>query len=102
VLTSPSHGSDEIQPLSPCSLSRSRGLFILQTASALAMYPDELELMDEALTGLTGAITTGAACTLDSKHIKTVISVLDRWPTSQRFPGSLHLRLLYLSPQGVC
>ena len=52
------------------------------------MYPQEVEFLDEALSGLTDAITSNAACHLNSKHVETIVGVLERWPASQRFPSS--------------
>ena len=61
---------------------------LLQSTSTLAMYPEEVQSLEETLSGLTAAITTNATCALNSKHVEAVIGVLERWPASQRFPGS--------------
>lgn len=59
------------------------------STSFLAMYPDEINLIDEAFTFLTQAlaippITT--TITLNNHHTEAIMQILERWPLSQRFP----------------
>lgn len=60
------------------------------------MYPEEEELLDDTLSGLTDAISTNMACSLNAKHIETIIGVLERWPASHRFPGTQPLHVVYI------
>ncbi|KAH7908765.1 WD40-repeat-containing domain protein [Hygrophoropsis aurantiaca] len=60
----------------------------ISTAS-LAMYPEELLLIDECFTYLsqiTSQQPHGTVPPLGSAHIEAIIQILDRWPASQRFP----------------
>ncbi|KAH7923472.1 PFU-domain-containing protein [Leucogyrophana mollusca] len=60
----------------------------ISTAS-LAMYPEELMLIDESFTYLsqiTSQPPHGTIPPLGAAHIETIIQILDRWPASQRFP----------------
>jgi phospholipase A-2-activating protein len=61
-----------------------------QSTSALAMYPEETMHLEEAFIFLTQS-TAGKSPTvkLSSLHVDTVVQILDRWPASQRFPGTL-------------
>jgi phospholipase A-2-activating protein len=55
------------------------------------MYPDEVNLIDEAFTYLTHALAVPPippTVTLTAGHIEAIVSILDRWPLSQRFPGT--------------
>ncbi|EIW84876.1 phospholipase A-2-activating protein [Coniophora puteana RWD-64-598 SS2] len=66
------------------------------STSSLAMYPDELEKIDEAfalLTQVTNGTKTGVP-PLTGQHIEAIIPILDRWPSSQRFPVMDLSRLL--------
>jgi phospholipase A-2-activating protein len=53
------------------------------------MYPDETMHLDEVFTFLAQS-TAGKSPTakLSSVHVETVVQILDRWPASQRFPGT--------------
>jgi phospholipase A-2-activating protein len=53
------------------------------------MYPDEIGHLEEVFTFLAQS-TAGRSPTvnLSSVHIETVVQILDRWPASQRFPGT--------------
>jgi phospholipase A-2-activating protein len=53
------------------------------------MYPDETIHLEEAFTFLAQS-TAGKSPTvkLSSAHVETVVQILDRWPASQRFPGT--------------
>jgi phospholipase A-2-activating protein len=65
------------------------GLTSLQSTSALAMYPDEIGHLEEVFTFLAQS-TAGKSPTvkLTSAHVETVVQMLNRWPASQRFPGT--------------
>ena len=73
-------------------------LTFVQSTSALAMYPDEVGHLEEVFTFLAQS-TAGRSPTarLTSAHVETVIQILDRWPASQRFPGT-HLTAHHLGP----
>jgi phospholipase A-2-activating protein len=53
------------------------------------MYPDEIAHLEDAFTFLVQS-TAGKSPTvkLTSAHVETVVQILDRWPASQRFPGT--------------
>jgi|ERR1700691_401333 phospholipase A-2-activating protein len=56
------------------------------------MYPDEVNLIDEAFTYLTHALAVPPipqTVALSVNHFEAIIQILDRWPLSQRFPGTL-------------
>jgi phospholipase A-2-activating protein len=66
----------------------------IQSTSSLAMYPEEIHLIDEAFTFLTQALAVPPippTLSLSVKHSEAIMQVLDRWPLSQRFPGTLTL-----------
>lgn len=55
------------------------------------MYPDEANLVDEAFTYIAQAQTSAQnppQAVLSGAHIDAIVSILDRWPLSQRFPGA--------------
>ncbi|KAF7966377.1 hypothetical protein HWV62_38895 [Athelia sp. TMB] len=59
------------------------------STSLLAMYPEELDLIDEAFVFLTQALGTNsvpAGPALGVKHLNALMAILERWPLSQRFP----------------
>jgi phospholipase A-2-activating protein len=60
------------------------------------MYPNEIKTLEEAFNYL-GQITSTPprppSAPLTSAHVEEIISILDRWPSSQRFPG-MFARLL--------
>ncbi|PPR06426.1 hypothetical protein CVT26_004838 [Gymnopilus dilepis] len=58
------------------------------STSSLAMYPEETNLLNEAFLHLSEATSssTRSPNLLSSAHVEAVISILDRWPSSQRFP----------------
>ncbi|TFK54682.1 phospholipase A-2-activating protein [Heliocybe sulcata] len=57
------------------------------SASSLAMYPQEIRMIDEAFLFLTQATSGSVPSTpLNAQHLEAITSILDRWPTSQRFP----------------
>ncbi|TDL24967.1 phospholipase A-2-activating protein [Rickenella mellea] len=67
------------------------------STSSLALYPEEIKLLDEALTFLTlatGTPTDMPPASITFAHIETVVQVLERWPSSQRFPVIDLARLL--------
>jgi phospholipase A-2-activating protein len=59
------------------------------STSSLAMYPNEIKTLEEAFDYL-GQITSTPprppSAPLTSVHVDEIISILDRWPSSQRFP----------------
>ncbi|EPQ57952.1 WD40 repeat-like protein [Gloeophyllum trabeum ATCC 11539] len=60
------------------------------STSSLAMYPQELRLIDEAFVFVSQAAQSPGASpsapNLNSHHVEALTSVLERWPTSSRFP----------------
>ncbi|KAF8912027.1 phospholipase A-2-activating protein [Gymnopilus junonius] len=59
------------------------------STSSLAMYPEEINLLNEAffhLTDVTSSSPRSPHNPLTAAHVEAVISILDRWPSSQRFP----------------
>ena len=57
-----------------------------QSTSNIAMYPQEVALLEEIFTYLTVSTTTTPPPLLTVAHIEAIMSILERWPTSQRFP----------------
>ena len=56
------------------------------------MYPEELDLVDEAFVFLTQALGSSSAPAgpaLGVKHLNALMAILERWPLSQRFPGMI-------------
>ncbi|KAF8637390.1 hypothetical protein AX17_002886 [Amanita inopinata Kibby_2008] len=67
------------------------------STSTLAMYPDEISAFDDAfayLSHLIAAIPQRPAQPLTEAHIEAIMQVLERWPSSQRFPVVDLTRLL--------
>jgi phospholipase A-2-activating protein len=65
-----------------------------QSTYSLAFFPDELTLLDEAFSYLSHVVAAPSNPTtslLGPAHVETVIQILDRWPESQRFPGTSYL-----------
>lgn len=63
----------------------------LQSTSTLAMYPEETNAFDDAfayLTFLTSPSAQKTAQPLALTHAEAIMSVLERWPVSQVFPGA--------------
>jgi len=56
-----------------------------QSTSSIAMYPQEVALLEEIFTYLTVSTPTPPS-SLTVAHIEAIMSILERWPTSQRFP----------------
>ncbi|KAI5120473.1 hypothetical protein M0805_006493 [Coniferiporia weirii] len=55
----------------------------------LAMYPPEVNKLDEAYAFLSQAIASPSNITvqpLGTVHLETIIQILERWPSSSRFP----------------
>lgn len=55
------------------------------------MYPEELTALEGAFTYLAAVATPGSqepSTRLNAAHIDPVIQILERWPFSQRFPGT--------------
>ncbi|KIK31055.1 hypothetical protein PISMIDRAFT_26052 [Pisolithus microcarpus 441] len=66
---------------------------------ALAMYPEELGMIEEAFTYLAQASSQSSpTTTLTRAHVETVTQILDRWPMSQRFPVLDLCRLIMAYP----
>lgn len=64
----------------------------MQSTSSLALYPEELDLVDEAFVFLTGALgntPTAPGTVLGVNHLNALSAILERWPLSQRFPGMI-------------
>lgn len=65
---------------------------------SLAMYPDEVNLIDEVFKYLNQALAEPPIppkTPLSPTHLEAIIQILDRWPLSQRFPGELIFRYCY-------
>ena len=61
------------------------------------MYPEEVKRIDETfdyLTSVTASPPRRPSTSLTATHVESIIQILERWPSSQRFPGSS----LYLAP----
>jgi len=59
------------------------------STSSLAMYPNEIKALEEAFIDLSQITSTPPrrpSTPLTSAHVDDIISILDRWPSSQRFP----------------
>ncbi|KAF8163523.1 phospholipase A-2-activating protein [Crassisporium funariophilum] len=59
------------------------------STSSLAMYPDEINLLDEAFAYLSQVTVSPArppSNSLTHVHVEAIIQILERWPSSQRFP----------------
>lgn len=56
------------------------------------MYPEETAAVDQAFAYLSQAIASPPrrpSNNLTVTHVEAIIQILDRWPSSQRFPGAL-------------
>ncbi|KAG6837276.1 hypothetical protein H0H93_012281 [Arthromyces matolae] len=63
------------------------------STSTLAMYPEEIGKIDEMFDFLSAATATPPRSppnSLTASHVETIIGLLERWPSSQRFPGKLY------------
>ncbi|KAG5715692.1 Phospholipase A-2-activating protein [Termitomyces sp. T112] len=59
------------------------------STSSLALYPDEVTRIEEAFDYLNAATATPPrqpTVILTAAHVETIIQVLERWPSLQRFP----------------
>lgn len=55
------------------------------------MYPEEQVLIEEVFTFLSKITSNPASptsITLSGPHTEAIVSILDRWPAAQRFPGA--------------
>ena len=55
------------------------------------MHPEEQVLVEEVFTFLSQLTLNSASLTsvtLSGPHIEAILSILDRWPVAQRFPGA--------------
>lgn len=62
---------------------------IKQSTSSIAMYPNETMLLEDIFTYLGAVSGPPASKSLappTPAHIEAIISILERWPSSQRFP----------------
>ena len=63
------------------------------------MYPDENSLIDEIFMSMTQAVANindPPSTQLTTGHIDALMQILDRWPLSQRFPGTLFMFTIIL------
>ncbi|KAG5638990.1 hypothetical protein H0H81_008211 [Sphagnurus paluster] len=59
------------------------------STSSLAMYPEEINRIDQAFTFLSEVTATPPrrpTAGLSATHVDTITQILERWPSSQRFP----------------
>jgi phospholipase A-2-activating protein len=64
-------------------------LTCVQSTSALALYPEEIDHLEEVFSFLAqSAAGRSPTANLANKHVETVVQILKRWPESQRFPGA--------------
>lgn len=59
------------------------------STSSLAMYPEEVTRIDETfdyLTEVTASPPRHPSTSLTAAHVESIIQILERWPSSQRFP----------------
>ncbi|KAI6109670.1 WD40-repeat-containing domain protein [Pisolithus sp. B1] len=69
------------------------------STEVLAMYPEELAMIEEAFTYLARASSQSSPATaLTWAHAETVTQILDRWPMPQRFPVLDLCRLIMAYP----
>lgn len=57
------------------------------------MYPNEIAVVDEIfayLSQVTASPARQPAKSLTHVHVEAIIQILDRWPSSQRFPSKLY------------
>lgn len=67
----------------------------VQSTGYLAMYPQELNSIEETFTYLTQAVShplDPPSKKLTGSHIDAIIQLLERWPQSQLFPRACNLR----------
>ena len=66
------------------------GVNTTQSTSWIAMYPKETTLLEEIFTYLVAASGSPPAskpfAPLTPAHIEAIMAILERWPSSQRFP----------------
>jgi phospholipase A-2-activating protein len=56
------------------------------------MYPNEIVVVDEIfiyLSQITASPAQQPSKQLTHVHVEAIIQILDRWPSSQRFPSRL-------------
>src|SRR6266852_6394921 len=64
-------------------------LTCVHSTSALALYPEEIDHLEEVFTFLAqSASERSPTVNLTNTHVETVVQILERWPASQRFPGT--------------
>lgn len=57
------------------------------------MYPHEIVVVDEIfiyLSQITASPPQQPSKPLTHVHVEAIIQILDRWPSSQRFPSGLY------------
>ncbi len=64
-------------------------IFIYQSTSALSMYHQELNYIEETFLYLSQAVTNSTITSppITNKHVDAIIALLERWPSGTRFPG---------------
>ncbi|KIM55050.1 hypothetical protein SCLCIDRAFT_1221454 [Scleroderma citrinum Foug A] len=75
------------------------------STTTLAMHPEEMVMINEALTYLSNVATPSSSSTRTTikwTHIETIIQILERWPVSQRFPVMDLSRLVAAHCMDVC
>ncbi|CDO73615.1 hypothetical protein BN946_scf185014.g85 [Trametes cinnabarina] len=85
------YSSSATSPVSPAQTMQTTGLanVIPVSTGYLAMYPQELNLIEETFTYLGQAVShplDPPSKKLTSNHIDAIIQLLERWPQSQIFP----------------
>jgi phospholipase A-2-activating protein len=61
-----------------------------QSTYSVALYPEEIKLLDETFSYLSQVVAsaTPSGSPPNAMHVDAIIQILDRWPASQRFPGT--------------
>jgi phospholipase A-2-activating protein len=68
-----------------------RHIFDKSTYS-LALYPKEISLLDDLfsyLSQVVASLAVSPTSPLKPAHVEVILQILDRWPESQLFPGTL-------------
>lgn len=64
------------------------------------MYPNEIAVVDEIfvyLSQITASPARQPSKPLTHVHVEAIIQILDRWPSSQRFPSMLYQTYICVS-----
>lgn len=73
-------------------LLHGENLPLFQSTTAVAIYGPEAAKLDEAYAYLYQALASPGKITarpLDKTHLDAIEQILDRWPSSSRFPSKL-------------